>query len=105
MLVLFLLVFALTGQSASVQATEGGGEGQVNRGGKITFYEETQVSSTTESSTTQVGTPSESPRSEKPKGRLPSTGEVLQQYGWIGLALVILGCLMFLRKSRKGAPK
>lgn len=77
----------------AVYATEGAG-GQVNTGGKISFYEEKL--------------PPEEPKPEpakptvKPKGNLPSTGEMIQQFWLVGIGLLLLLVLFVWRKYRRG---
>lgn len=96
-----VILLSFFGKSLSVQAKEGG-EGQVNRGGKILFYEETTESTRPIEDSSEI--PSEEPKVVKPKGRLPQTGEFVQQYGWIGGVISIIGFLLFfLRKRRKEA--
>ncbi|ALS00012.1 hypothetical protein ATZ33_01025 [Enterococcus silesiacus] len=111
-LTLFLTVLvSLFGTVSPVQASQGGGDGQVTRGGKIIFYDETQetqASSSTEPSTSEISLPSSSDTQavEKPIGRFPKTGELIQQYGWLGgVLLLLLICLLFLRNSKKGEQK
>lgn len=89
---------------SQVQATEGGG--QVNRGGKITFYEESSSSEEPKPSTEPSTVDSSGLTMTKPKGRLPDTGELVKQYGWIGGALLLLvALLLFMRNRKKGDQK
>ncbi|MGX7264242.1 LPXTG cell wall anchor domain-containing protein [Enterococcus crotali] len=106
---LFLSLFiSLFGIASPVQASDEAGDGQVTRGGKIMFYEETQLSSSTEPSTSEILIPTSSsaPDTAKPVGRFPKTGELVRQYGWIGGGLLLLlFCLLFLRNSKKEERK
>lgn len=81
---------------------ETGVGGQVNTEGKITFYE-TETSSS-ESQPPQQSS-SETAASEqavvKPVGKLPSTGELVKNYGLIGGGLLVLILLVFLYKKRQ----
>lgn len=89
--------------SSQVQATEGGG--QVNRGGKITFYEESSSSEEPKPSTEPSTVDSSGLTVTKPKGRLPNTGELVKQYGWICGALLLAALLLFMRNRKKGGQK
>ncbi|MEI5991689.1 hypothetical protein A5881_003226 [Enterococcus termitis] len=103
-LVVLLGIFSY---SNSASANEGTG-GQVNRGGKISFYEEstepTDSSTSTEPSSQKPTTPS---ATAKPAGKnLPSMGELMKHYGIFGIGiLLLLVLLLFLRKRRKGEQK
>lgn len=80
-------------------ATEGAG-GQVIRDGKISFYEES-----TESSSSTSPSTSEEPV-KKPIGRIPSLGEIVQNYGLFGVGLLLMLFLfLFLRKFGKEKQK
>lgn len=106
--ILSLLIVACLGliglvvlNSNQVEASQGGG-GQVIRGGKITFYEESSSSIDTSSSTEPSVSNSSDLVTEKPKGRLPSTGELVKRYGWIGGVILLLSAfLLFMRKHKK----
>ncbi|WP_207695251.1 hypothetical protein DOK67_0001203 [Enterococcus sp. DIV0212c] len=102
LLLLFVVILcSVFGNGPSAQAVEGG-DGQVNRGGKIIFYEETTESSTPIKDSSE-SSPDE-PKVVKPKGRFPQTGELIQKYGWIILVLMIIGLFFFfLRKYRREA--
>lgn len=74
-----------------------GTEGQVNVGGKISFYEEETIPDETtpivpdepESSVDQnTGT------AKKTAGNLPSTGELTGNFGFIGIGLILLFLLL-----------
>lgn len=84
-----------------VSATENGIGGQVNTTGKISFYEESGESSSTEFRESNAETPIKPLR----KG-LPSTGEQVRMYSYIGcLVLFIVLLILFLRKRRKEEKK
>lgn len=95
---LFLWIGALTVGPVAT-ANEGTG-GQVKTTGKISFYEDETVPSSTESI---------EPSSEKPKAPnkpsekdFPSTGELVKRYGLIGGGLLLLLFLiLFFRKRKK----
>lgn len=73
--------------------TDGAG-GQVNTGGKITFYEEEVTPD--ESKPQEPGSSSEQEAElvKKPAGNLPSTGELIGNFGFIGIGLVLLFLLL-----------
>lgn len=79
-----------------VHGTEGTG-GQVNTGGKISFYEK---ETTPEETTPIVPNKPELPAdkdtgtAEKPAGNLPSTGELIGNFCFIGIGLVMLFLLL-----------
>ncbi|ALS37594.1 LPXTG-motif cell wall-anchored protein [Enterococcus rotai] len=102
-----VVLIGMFSYSNSSSANEGTG-GQVNRGGKISFYEEStepsDSSTSTEPSSSTTTTPS---TTVKPAGKgLPSTGELIKNYGIFGIGILfLLLLLLFLRKRRKGEQK
>ncbi|MBO0469961.1 LPXTG cell wall anchor domain-containing protein [Enterococcus sp. DIV0242_7C1] len=99
---IFSVLFVGVLFSTSTAFAESGVGGQVITEGKITFYEtETSLS---ESQPPQQSS-SEPVTSEKavakPVGKLPSTGELVKNYGLIGGGLLLLILLVFLYKKRQ----
>lgn len=93
-----IALFSLVISPAIVYGTDGAG-GQVNTGGKITFYEEeiVQEESTPDASEeAETDTKPEADTSAKPAGRFPSTGEMLGNFGFIGIGLLLLFLLLLL---------
>lgn len=92
LLCVLVLWLGIVGFVQKVDADEGNG-GQVSINGKISF-EETEESSRPSNPTSSSSFGS--------KGVFPKTGERLNRLGIIlGLELLVLFCLLFLRKSRK----
>ncbi|MBP2099970.1 LPXTG cell wall anchor domain-containing protein [Enterococcus rivorum] len=92
---------------ASMTVTKAAEGGQVDNRIGITFEEPSQstdVSSSSSSSTPEASSESSSSAipSEKPRGKLPKAGELLGNYGFIGLALFLLFLILFVIKKRKG---
>lgn len=90
-----------------IAATAEGAGGQVNTGGKITFYEATSESEERpEESTPEPpgdNTPSEngdqSNPQKKPSENLPNMGDVVKYFSFIGIILLIL--VWLIRKKTK----
>lgn len=102
-----VVLIAMFGYSSASSANEGIG-GQVNRGGKISFYEEsTQPSDSSTSTEPSSKTPTTPSSTAKPAGKnLPSMGELMKNYGSFGIGILLLFLLvLFLRKRRKGEQK
>ncbi|WP_271491357.1 LPXTG cell wall anchor domain-containing protein [Enterococcus sp. 5H] len=83
-----------------VYGTEGAG-GQVNTDGKISFYDEEVESD--ESTPIETDKPESSleddDSAKKPAGNLPSTGERMGNFGFIGIALVLLVFLLVMLRK------
>lgn len=78
--------------------------GQVVVPSEISFYEDDQGTTKSSSSTPQSSSQPKNSGSAttKDKGILPQTGEIIKNYGFIGIAILILVVLLFfLRKRRK----
>ena len=80
--------------------------GQVVVPSEISFYEDGQgtTKSSSSSSTPQSSSQPKNSGSTTTKGKgiLPQTGEIIKNYGFIGIAILILVVLLFfLRKRRK----
>ncbi|MBM7689634.1 hypothetical protein BCR24_01655 [Enterococcus ureilyticus] len=102
-----VVLIGMFSYSNSSSANEGIG-GQVNRGGKISFYEEsTEPSDSSTSIEPSSSTTTSSSTTVKPAGKtLPSMGELLKNYGIFGIGILfLLLLLLFLRKRRKGEQK
>ncbi|MDA9472832.1 LPXTG cell wall anchor domain-containing protein [Enterococcus sp. 5H] len=91
-----LLILAhLTLFPSEMSGVEGVG-GQVNTGGKISFYEDPILENSNP-------LPSEEAKvtEAKPKGRLPSTGEIAQKWWIVGIGLFLLLVLLTWRVNRR----
>ncbi|MGL4694504.1 LPXTG cell wall anchor domain-containing protein [Enterococcus larvae] len=106
----WVVILSIFSTPVVVHASDGAG-GQVKTGGKISFYEGSTTSSSTESTTSDEPNTSQPSTSEitdsatveKPAGKYPSTGELIKNYSFIGSSiLLILLSLLFLRKRREG---
>lgn len=104
MIILFcslIALFSLVISPAIVYGTDGAG-GQVNTGGKITFYEEEVISDESTPQEPDSSSEQEAELVKKPTGKLPSTGELIGNFGFIGIGLVLLFLLlMVLRRWTK----
>ncbi|MDA9471869.1 hypothetical protein C240_2047 [Enterococcus sp. 5H] len=79
-----------------VYGTEAAG-GQVNTGGKISFYEEEAIpDEVAPIAPEESGSSSDQDTAgvKKPAGNLPSTGELIGNFGFIGIGLVLLFLLL-----------
>ncbi|MDA9471587.1 LPXTG cell wall anchor domain-containing protein [Enterococcus sp. 5H] len=102
-----IVLMGMFSYSSSSSANEGTG-GQVNRGGKISFYEEsTEPSDSSTSTEPSSNTPTTPSSTVKPAGKsLPNMGELMKNYGIFGIGILLLLVLvLFLRKRRKGEQK
>lgn len=102
--VLALIILAFP--AATAYGNEGIG-GQVNTGGKISFYDEVDIPDKPAPIVPEKPTTSTDAKPndvEKPKGKLPNTGEKVKRYGVIGLGLILLS-LMFLLLRKKEANR
>lgn len=107
-----LTLISLTFAPTFVHGTEGVG-GQVNTGGKISFYEEKEDGTIDSSDSTSpqpdenAPTPAEKEDGSviKPSGKLPSTGELVQRFWLAGLAIVLLVVWIVRKKTKGGKVK
>lgn len=93
-------IFSLAMIPVVTCATEGTG-GQVSTGGNISFYEVENVSDKdeTQQSSSDFGS-SATEKNPESVGRLPSTGEMIQRFGLVGLGMLFL-LLWFIWKKIK----
>ncbi|MCA5014181.1 LPXTG cell wall anchor domain-containing protein [Enterococcus sp. S22(2020)] len=93
-----ILLISLAVVPSTVYGTEGAG-GQVTTGGKISFYEDSLEPS---ENLPEVGssTEQESEVVVKPVGKLPSTGELIRNFSFVGIGLLVLFLLLLLVRKR-----
>ncbi|MDA9472504.1 LPXTG cell wall anchor domain-containing protein [Enterococcus sp. 5H] len=97
-----LALFSLTLSPVIGYGTDGAG-GQVNTGGKISFYEvETLPDELTPvvPGIQDLSTKKDNATVEKPVGNLPSTGELIRTFSFIGIGIVLLNLLIIVLRRR-----
>lgn len=89
----FMVLVSLTLSPVNTYASDGTG-GQVSTEGKISFYEEEASPDEPTPTEPEKPTEPETDAAAKPSGRLPDTGELIRNYGFIGIALLLLFLLV-----------
>lgn len=82
--------------------------GQASTGGKITFYGGEVESSTSTSESTKDSTSSSTSTSgtvsggkDIVSGKLPNTGEIIRNYSFIGVGVLLILIILFVYRRRK----
>lgn len=99
MFVIFSVLLAGSPLGVVANAETGNG-GQVNTTGKIIFYEE-ETSSSEVKQSVENSSEAISATTKPAGGQLPSTGERIRKYGFIGGGLLLLVLLIILCRKRQ----
>ncbi|MGX7149679.1 LPXTG cell wall anchor domain-containing protein [Enterococcus ureasiticus] len=96
-----LLLVCIGATFVTVDASENIG-GQVRTNGTISFYEEEKTNPPVNSESSEKNG---SDAIKKPVGNLPSTGEIIGKFLFVGVGLLLLLLLFLLRQWTKEEPE